>query len=71
MSDIADLLTRADQLATSADRSIATVSKWLFDDANTLKRLKAGRQITVASLLRAQARLREREGAAAKADEPA
>ncbi len=64
MSDIADLLTRADQLATSADRSIATVSKWLFGDAKTLKRLKAGRTVTVTTLERAKAELTRREEAA-------
>jgi hypothetical protein len=61
MSDIAALLKRADALAVAADRSDATVSKWLFGDAKTLKRLRAGGDCTVSTLIRAKDELSRRE----------
>ncbi len=62
MLDIPTLLQRADALAQTTQRSEATVSKWLFRDANTLKRLREGRgSVTVATLIRAFDELRARE----------
>lgn len=61
MSEVKALLKRASALAKRADRSEATVSKWLFGDANTINRLRAGKDITVSTLIRAKAELAERE----------
>lgn len=61
MLDIPSFLARAEALARKSDRSEATVSKWLFGDANTIKRLRAGGSCTVATLLRANDELCRRE----------
>ncbi len=61
MLDIESLILRADRLAVRANRSRATVSKWLFNDANTIGRLEAGGSLTVTTLLRATDELRRRE----------
>lgn len=61
MSDIPALLKRAASLAKRSGRSEATVSKWLFGDANTIKRLRSGRSCTVSTLIRARDELERRE----------
>lgn len=61
MLDIPSFIARAEALALKSDRSEATVSKWLFGDANTIKRLRAGGSCTVATLLRANDELSRRE----------
>jgi hypothetical protein len=61
MSEIPALLKRASALAKKAGRKEATVSKWLFRDANTLKRLRSGGDCTVTTLLRAKDELARRE----------
>lgn len=61
MSEIPALLKRASALAKKAGRKEATVSKWLFRDANTLKRLRSGGDCTTNTLLRAKDELSRRE----------
>ena len=61
MSDIKVLLKRVSALAKKANRSESTVSKWLFRDANTIKRLRSGGDVTVTTLLRANDELSRRE----------
>ena len=61
MSEIATLLKRVSALAKRADRSESTVSKWLFKDANTIRRLRSGGDVTTNTLLRAKDELRRRE----------
>jgi len=69
--DIQAFLARTAALASATQRSEATVSKWLFEDANTLKRLRAGRSCRVDTLLRAHSELEKREAALAGSREVA
>jgi hypothetical protein len=61
MDTLESFLSQAEQLATASDRSLATVSKWLFRDADTLAALRSGRaSCRLDTFLRAQQRLRDR-----------
>ena len=61
MSEIPALLKRASALAKKLDREEGTVSKWLFGDARTIKRLRSGGDCTTNTLLRAKDELSRRE----------
>lgn len=61
MSEIPALLKRASALAKKSGRKEATVSKWLFRDANTIRRLRSGGDVTTNTLLRAKDELSRRE----------
>ncbi len=61
MSQIDELLARAERLAVACDLSLSTVSRKIFNDGKGLARLKAGGQVTLKTLEAAQARLTELE----------
>ncbi len=61
MSQIDELLARAERLAVASDLSLSTISRKLFNDGKGLARLKAGGQVTLKTLEAAQARLTELE----------
>ncbi len=57
MSEIEQLIRRAEAVATRKDLSLSTVSRKLFNDGKGLARLKAGGQCTLKTLDTARARL--------------
>jgi sulfate adenylyltransferase subunit 2 len=61
MPTIADLMSRAEQLAERENLSLSTVSRKILNDGKGLARLKAGGQVTVKTLETAFAKLRELE----------
>ena len=72
MSEIDQLLDRAEALAASTGLSLSTVSRKLFNDGKGLARLKAGGQCTLKTLETARARLAalESEGSSASVVSP-
>lgn len=63
MSQIDELLARAERLAVASDLSLSTISRKLFNDGKGLARLKAGGQVTLKTLDVAHARLADLERA--------
>ncbi len=61
MSEIDQLVSRAEDLAASKGLSLSTVSRKLFNDGKGLARLKAGGQCTLKTLETARARLKALE----------
>jgi sulfate adenylyltransferase subunit 2 len=61
MPTIADLMSRAEQLAARDQLSLSTVSRKILNDGKGLSRLKAGGQVTVKTLATAFEKLRELE----------
>ncbi len=59
MSDLDQLLLKAETYAESAGLSVSTVSRKLFNDGKTIARLKSGGQCTLKTLETAQSRLAE------------
>lgn len=61
MSEIQDLIARAETVAASSGLSLSTVSRKLFNDGKTITRLQDGGQCTLKTLETARARLSEME----------
>ena len=61
MSEIDELVRRAENLADNKGLSLSTVSRKLFNDGKGLARLKAGGQCTLKTLETARERLTELE----------
>ena len=57
MTQIENLLKRAEHLADARGQSISTISRKLFNDGKAIGRLKAGGQCTLKTLERAEERL--------------
>ena len=62
MSEILDLVARAEQLAEKSGLSLTTVSRKIFNDGKTINRLKEGGQCTLKTLEKAKANLSALEG---------
>lgn len=71
MSELDQLVSRAETLATRTGLSLSTVSRKLFNDGKGLARLKAGGQCTLKTLETAQARLAALETETASASNAA
>jgi len=68
MSEIQELIERAETVAASSGLSLSTISRKLFNDGKTIARLQDGGQCTLKTLETARARLSELEqGARASA----
>ena len=61
MTQLTDLIARAEKLAADRGLAISTVSRKLFNDGKTIARLQSGRQCTLKTLAAAQVRLAELE----------
>lgn len=61
MDEIQALITRAEKLAQTANLSLSTVSRKLFNDGKGIARLKSGGQCTLKTLETAKARLADLE----------
>ncbi|VAV94900.1 Sulfate adenylyltransferase subunit 2 [hydrothermal vent metagenome] len=70
MTEISDLVTRAEAIANQAGLSLSTVSRKLLNDGKGLARLKAGGQCTLKTLETARMRLAELEQSYAVKDHP-
>ncbi len=70
MSQIADLVTRAERYAAENELSLSTVSRKLLNDGKGLARLKDGGQLTLRTLEAARAKLATLEGAARSSSAP-
>ncbi|MEQ8748477.1 MAG: hypothetical protein RIC52_01770, partial [Amphiplicatus sp.] len=73
MSQIENLVSRAEKLANAANLSLSTVSRKLLNDGKGIARLKAGGQCTLKTLETAMARLDALEndiGASASVQSP-
>lgn len=63
MSEITDLMIRAENIAARSGLSLTTVSRKLFNDGKTINRLKQGGQCTLKTLAKAHANLAALEAA--------
>jgi sulfate adenylyltransferase subunit 2 len=70
MTEISDLVARAEKIADQAGLSLSTVSRKLLNDGKGLARLKAGGQCTLKTLETARMRLAELEQSYAAKDQP-
>ncbi len=61
MTEISDLVSRAEKIANQAGLSLSTVSRKLLNDGKGLARLKSGGQCTIKTLQSARTRLAELE----------
>ncbi len=70
MTEISDLVSRAEKIAAQAGLSLSTVSRKLLNDGKGLARLKSGGQCTLKTLETARTRLAELEQSYAAKDQP-
>jgi sulfate adenylyltransferase subunit 2 len=70
MTEISDLVARAEKIADQAGLSLSTVSRKLLNDGKGLARLKSGGQCTLKTLETARMRLAELEQSYAAKDQP-
>jgi len=70
MTEISDLVARAEKIADQAGLSLSTVSRKLLNDGKGLARLKSGGQCTLKTLETARTRLAELEQSYAAKDQP-
>ncbi len=70
MTEISDLVARAEKIADQAGLSLSTISRKLLNDGKGLARLKAGGQCTLKTLETARQRLAELELSYAAKDQP-
>ncbi len=70
MTEISDLVRRAEKIADHAELSLSTVSRKLLNDGKGLARLKSGGQCTIKTLETARKRLAVLEQSYAAKDQP-